>query len=171
MPSTSSKNENHKYPKCQKSASYACKACNLTPNDTDAQLTSTWYCGTECQKAHWDEHKAPCKAARARQGLYRAGALAQQIFYRFQKASFMWAPGRIEKNGKIWLIHSRKYAGTSQITSFPYNLFPDVRDLHALLTHQTCNTAMSEMHDIFKVLLRGMFPISMRLEPAQGSSC
>ena len=127
------------------------------PNAIDGEVSSTWYCGVECQKAQWAEHKAQCKAAQSRQALYRAGATAQLIFYVFQKTTFMWSPGRIEKIGGTWLIHPKDDRGTCQLKPFPYEIVPDVHDQEALLTYQACNTAISEMHNLFKVLLRGEF--------------
>ena len=67
----------------------------------------------------------------------------------------MWNPGRIEKIGTTWLIHDAAFTGTSLLFPFPYALFPDVHEQEALLTHQNCNTAVSDMHDVVKGLLRG----------------
>ena len=125
------------------------------PNATDGQVSSVGYCGAECQKAHWTEHKAQCKAAQARQAWYRAGGMAQQIFYLYTKTIYMWCPGRIEKIGTTWLIHPGVYTGTSQLMSFPYERVPDVHDQEGLLTYQSCSTAVSEMHNVVKILLRG----------------
>ena len=144
--------------KCKKPSSLTCKACKDAPNATDGQLSSTWYCGPECQKAHWTDHKAQCKAAQARQALYRAATMAKKIFYAFMKITFMWNPGRIEKIGKTWLIHPKIYTGTSQIVPFPYDIVPDVHDQEALLTYQSCNAAVSNMHNVVKTLLEGMSP-------------
>lgn len=142
--------------KCKETASHTCKACKDTPNATDGQPSSTWYCGPECQKAHWTEHKPQCKAAQGRQALYRAAAIAKKTFYAFMKITFMWNPGRIEKIGKTWLIHQKIYTGTSQIIPFPYDIVPDVHDQEALLTYQSCNGAVSNMHNVVKALLEGM---------------
>ena len=140
---------------CSKTATHTCKACKAMPNATDGKISSAWYCGADCQKAHWAVHKILCKDAQMRQALYRAGSLARQIFYLYAKTSFMWNPGRIEKIGTTWLIHPALYTGTSQLVPFPYALFPDLLEQEALLTHQSCNNAVSEMHNVVEVLLRG----------------
>ena len=152
---SASEHDAHQCSNCQKSATHTCKGCKATPNATDDQLSSTWYCGAVCQKANWTEHKAACKAAQARQALYRAGDIAQQIFYQYSKITYMWHPGRIEKIGTTWLIHPRVYTGTSQLMPFPYEIFPDVYDQAALLTYQSCSNAVSMMHNVVKALLRG----------------
>ena len=154
MSSTSDCNT-HQCSNCSKTASHTCKACKAMPNATDGKLSSVWYCGADCQKAHWMGHKVECKAAQTRQALYRAGSLARQIFYSYAKTSFMWNPGRFEKIGTTWLVHTAVYTGTSQLMPFPYALFPDVLEQEALLTHQSCNNAVSEMHDVVEVLLKG----------------
>ncbi|KAF6225061.1 hypothetical protein HO133_010256 [Letharia lupina] len=69
-----------------------------------------------------------------------------------------WCPGRIEKTGTTWLIHPGVYTGTSQLMPFPYERVPDVHDQEALLTYQSCSTAVSEMHNVVKILLRGLYP-------------
>lgn len=153
--SSASERNVHQCSKCSKSATLTCKACKAIPNATNGQVSSAWYCGAECQKAHWREHKAQCIAAQARQVLYRAGAIAQQIFYLYSKMTYMWNPGRIEKIGTTWLIHPEVYTGTSQLVPFPYAIVPDVHDQEALLTYQSCNTAASEMHNVVKALLKG----------------
>lgn len=145
----------HQCSNCQKHATSTCKACRAMPNDTDGQVSSAWYCGAECQKAHWTEHKPQCKAAQARQVLYRAGALLLQIFYLYTKTTFMWSPGRVEKIGATWLIHPGDYSGTSLLMPFPNAEFPDVHDQEALLAYQACNSAVSYMHNTVKTLLRG----------------
>ena len=141
---------------CQNSASHVCNACKAMPNPVDGEPASTWYCGPECQKIHWTQHKVQCRATRSRQALYRAGAIAQHIFYLYMKHSFLWNPGRIDKIGTTWLIHDNAYTGgTSQVMPFPYEIVPDVHDQEALLTFQNCSTAVSGMHNVVADLLRG----------------
>ena len=152
---SASGHEEHKCSNCPKSASHICKACRNMPNDTDGKITSTWYCGAKCQSGHWDEHKARCKAARARQALYRAGSVAKQMFYLYLEHCLMWSPGHILKIGTTWYIYPRVYTGTSQLMPFPYDTIQDSHEQEAVRTLQSCNTALSEMHDIFKVLLKG----------------
>ena len=147
--------EVHKCSKCSKTASLTCKACKAMPNATDGQISSTWYCGSECQKADWIEHKPQCKASQARQALYRAAVTAKEIFYIYQKKTFMWAPKKFEKIGTTWLILPNVHTSTSQLVPFPYQNFPDVHDQEALLTYQSCNTAVSEMHNVVKTFLVG----------------
>ena len=140
---------------CSKPARQTCKACRATPDATNGKSSSTWYCSADCQKAHWAVHKTQCKDAQTRQALYRAGSLARRIFYLYAKTSFMWNPGRFEKIGTTWLIHDAVCTGTSHLIPFPYALFPDELEQEALLTHQCCNTAVSDMHNVVKALLRG----------------
>ena len=145
----------HQCSKCSKPARQTCKACRATPDATNGKPSSAWYCGADCQKAHWAVHKTLCKDAQTRQAIYRAGSLARQIFYLFAKTSFMWTPGRFEKIGTTWLVHTVDYTGTSLLIPFPYALFPDGREQEALLTHQNCNGAVSDMHNVIKGLLKG----------------
>lgn len=152
---SASEHDAHQCSNCPENATHTCKGCKGMPNATDGQTSSTWYCGAECQKAHWSEHKTQCKAAQARQALYRAGAVLQQMFYLYTKITYMWNPGRIERTGTTWLIHTRVHKGTSQLVPFPYEIVPDVQDQEALLTFQSCNSAVSQMHNAVRIFLRG----------------
>ena len=125
------------------------------PNAINGQISSTWYCGPECQKADWVEHKPQCKASQARQALYRAAVTAKKIFYVYLKETFMWAPGKFEKIGTTWLILPDVYTGTSQLVPFPYEKFPDMHDQEALLTHHNCTAAVAQMHNVVKTFLAG----------------
>ena len=148
-------NEVHKCSSCSKTASLTCKACRAMPNAIDGQISSTWYCGPECQKADWIEHKPQCKALQARQALYRAAVTAKKIFYTYQKKTFMWSPEKFEKIGTSWFILPKVHTSTSQLVPFPYENFPDAHDQEALLTYQNCNTAVSQMHNVIKTFLVG----------------
>ena len=148
-------NKVHKCSSCTKTASLTCKACRAMPNATDGQISSTWYCGPECQKADWIEHKPQCKASQARQALYRAVVTAKKIFYTYQKKTCMWAPEKLEKIGTSWFILPKMHTSTSILVPFPYENFPDVHDQEALLTYQSCNTAVSQMHNVLKTFLVG----------------
>ena len=154
---STSVHEVHKCSKCSKTASLTCKACRAMPNAINGQISSTWYCGPECQKADWIEHKPQCKASQARQALYRAAVTAQKIFYIYQKTTFMWHPEKLEKVGTSWFILPKIYTSTStsQLCPFPYENFPDVHDQEALLTYQSCNVAVSKMHNVIKIFLVG----------------
>lgn len=157
---SASERDVHRCLNCPERATHTCKACKAMPSATNSSVSSAWYCGAECQKAHWTEHKAQCKAAQARQALYRAGTMAQQIFYLFSETTYMWCPGRIEKIGATWLIYPKVYTGTSQLVPFPHAIVPDEHDQKALLTYQSCSSAVSEMHNVVKALLGGKSQLS-----------
>jgi len=48
-----------------------CVVCGTagTPSRKCSVCRSVYYCGEECQQAHWREHKSVCKA-RAKQGIH-----------------------------------------------------------------------------------------------------
>ena len=158
----------HACSKCSKTASLTCKGCKAMTNATDGQILSTWYCGPECQKADWIEHRPKCKASQARQALYRAAVTAKKIFHVYEKETCVWAPGKLEKKGTMWFMLPRVFTSTSQIVPFPYELFPDVHDQEALLTYASCNTAVSQMHSVVKTFLVGQSSCSSRPRKRKG---
>ena len=42
--------------------SMSCKICNAKPATPCGGCSAVSYCGKECQKTHWKDHKAKCKA-------------------------------------------------------------------------------------------------------------
>ena len=70
----------------------------------------------------------------------------------------MWNLTKIERKGTYWLLYHEE-GNTIQLRPFPYELVPEVRDQHALLSSQGCTAAMSDMHFILKALLKGIFPL------------
>ena len=152
---TSVNHDDRRCANCGKITTLSCPACAGAPSATERKSCFTWYCGTNCQEAHWAVHETDCKAARDRQVLGFAGIAMQQIVYVFLRQSFMWNPGRIEKIGMDWLVHHRTYTGESRLVPFPYDLFPDTHEQQALLTYSTCMVACSCMLETIRSLFRG----------------
>ena len=43
----------------------ACAGCGEPATKRCARCKEVWYCGSECQRKHWKEHKSECRTAKA----------------------------------------------------------------------------------------------------------
>ena len=147
--------DGHLCASCSKSAALSCKGCKASPDGTGG-VVNVFYCGISCQKEDWTTHKIFCKAAKDRLVLYRAGDFAKDMLLMFNKITYKWNVGSIEKNGNTWYIRSgADRASRSQLVPFPHALVPEQRDEEALLTYQSCNAALAYMHEFIRSLVQG----------------
>lgn len=73
---------------CGSHASQCCPRC-AEGLDANGNLSTTYYCGQDCQREHWTKtHETQCKLAVDRRQLFRIGRLVQWAFYASTKA--MW---------------------------------------------------------------------------------
>lgn len=140
--------------KCQKSASTRCQGC-LGGIDKDEQRIDTYYCGVECQKAHWPIHKSLCKHRKARKQLYRAGQLARDAFYAYRERTFDLLVKKVEKRGNKIHVWEGWYAPGQGFAKFPVAMVPDQADKKALLTHLACSDANAYMYNLIRESLEG----------------
>lgn len=98
-----SKPKAHQCSVYSKDANLICKGCKDTP-DGAIGLTAVYYCGTTCQSLAWPTHKPHRKVAKDRRALYRAGDIAQDLFFIFDRITWMWPIERVEKNDSQWLV-------------------------------------------------------------------
>lgn len=145
---------------CHKHATQICKGCKDAPDgNTITGAITVWYCGAECQQKDWSTHKPLCKKAQLRQNIYRAGGIAQEVFYIFSRITNMLAIDRIDKAGETWFLHfPKKYEGKSQLIPFPPPCARSEDEKKALLSHQKCNTGLSFLHGLLKILFQSTLP-------------
>ena len=153
-----SKSSSHTCAHCSKDAALICKGCKDLPDgNTLSGLITVRYCSGECQKNDWDRHKPFCKKAQLRQKVYRAGNIAQQVFYLFSRTTNMLAIDRIDKAGETWVLHSpKKYEGKSQLIPFPPSCAQSEEEQKALLSHQKGNISLSFLHGLLRALFQSM---------------
>lgn len=141
---------------CHKHATQICKGCKDAPDGkTITGAITVWYCGAECQQKDWSTHKPFCKKAQLRQKVYRAGGIAQEVFYIFSRITNMWIAERIDKAGGMWFVHlPKKYEGKSQLIPFPPACLTTEEEKNAFLSHLKCNSALSTLDTLLKALFQ-----------------
>ena len=150
---------------CSGEASLNCKACKGAPHSVDLKNPVTvWYCGGDCQKKDWVNHKPFCKGAQARLMLVRAAAILQETWYIFNRTTNMFTVERIQKLGGEWLLHPpKKIPGNSQLVPFPPACITTEVEEKALLSFEKCHTAITFLYSFLNFLLQGMFCTTMNL--------
>ena len=93
----------HSCAHCGNNATSVCHGCKGLP-DGDKGVIETYYCNSECQKKAWEEHKKDCKAAKNRQALFRAAALAKKMWLVFSKANWDTDFQNVGMEGEDWRI-------------------------------------------------------------------
>lgn len=73
---------------CGEPAKLVCNGCNGIPKEAEQEIDAIRYCSRECQVAHQPQHKALCKKRADLRTLYRAAALANDIYIRLCDATY-----------------------------------------------------------------------------------
>lgn len=148
---------------CAGPGSHRCAGC-ADGVDIYGKASSVFYCGTKCQREHWDAtHSGKCKVAVQRRQLYRIGSLLQWTLYENRKALFYDEIENVKKVGQSLEGHSanlliwrKTKADVKKFSNLPESLFENERDKQAALAHQA--PAMILMSGMLKELLKGMDP-------------
>jgi len=153
--SEESQNLKHVCTQCYKAATKKCSACCGAPNADQSIVDTQWYCGTECQKADWINHKSACKIAQTRKMLYRAGHTLQMGICMYREELFDLFIESVErKDGDIVLVEGW-YDSPDLFFPFPSSLFPDEDEKRAVLLHQCCDDAPAYMYKLILMMLQG----------------
>lgn len=142
-------------------ASQVCAGCNGSPNPTSTGLVKTLYCDSACQKADWIAHKVACKAHQARKILYRAGETAQMAIYMFREITYKQSIERVESKEDSLILYEGYYDDPRFFLPFPHELLQHERDKQAALVYLTSCQALAEMHEFFKIMLKGQSDVHL----------
>lgn len=158
---TLAKSETNKCSVCSKDANLVCEDCKGTP-DGRGGLTAVYYCNVTCQKQDWNAHKSACEACKDRQAVHRAGHIAQRLNYTFRRNTWLWAIKRAERirlgtTGIAWQLFDGEHPENDMgyFLPFPNDMFPDLKDQEAILSHGGCRDAIADMGTLVKDLLEG----------------
>ena len=139
--------------RCGKQAQKMCSACQGAPEGEGGHVDIR-YCGANCQKDDWENHKKMCRAFQYRKILYRAAETAQALFYDYRETVFDRKIARVERIGNEMLLYEGRYHEDCFIP-FPTSLFPNEDDKKAVLTHMACTDAYGYMDVVLNAMLKG----------------
>lgn len=140
---------------CGKASTTRCGGC-LEGVDHHGQPSPTYYCGKDCQKAHWTEHKNECKLANARKVLYRGGELLQKAYYAFREEAFDLLLCEVRKEGRHLHVYEGVWEDRRVLVRYPHHLVSDPIDKQALLSHRACTDAVAHTYQLSRKIFEGI---------------
>lgn len=144
---------------CSKSATQICNGCAGGLDPEGGKLQEIFYCGAKCQNKHWPSHAKECMDARDRRCVYRAGSLAQALFYRIRERLWSTPIVHIHKHQGLNLhIFEGSHDGNSHTKPFQYVMVKHDLDKNAVLAFMTCRTVLVYLEAFIKEMLRGKSP-------------
>ena len=150
---------------CGKPTKLTCTGCKLDPGEPDDQTQKTYYCSTQCQKAHWPQHKVICKSQVGRIALNRAASVASQIFLNFSRKSWSRKVGSVTDEGRVLRVEIQELPKGA--VYWPPPEMPDrpVTDLYSVLSYSHCGNSMVCMWDAIQLLFKGKVGVHAKRLP------
>ncbi|KAL8833231.1 MAG: hypothetical protein Q9170_004395 [Blastenia crenularia] len=139
--------------RCGKPASKSCAACQNAPGEILGSHGSIWYCGADCQRDDWVQHKSTCRILASRKVLYRAAETAQELFYVYREIAFDKLIVKVERKKGEMILHEGHYEEC--FVPFPAALFPDEKDKKAVLAYLACGDAYGYLDVVLQTMLEG----------------
>lgn len=153
----------HVCAQCGNPATQICSGCNETPGHEEHG--NTYYCSIACQKTARPDHEKLCLKLQQRRALYRAGDIAQSIFYAFREKVFDNQVVKIQHADKKMIVHlSLKWPlGVNPFhivfCPFPSSTTVAESDKNAVLAVHACDDALGYMHGTYQSLLSRKCPV------------
>jgi len=140
---------------CGKPARLSCNGCKPDADEPDDQTQKTYYCSTQCQKTHWQQHKVICKSHVDRVALSRAAGIASQIFLNFSRKSWSRKVRSVTDQGRVLRVEIDELPKGA--VYWPPPEMPDrpVTDLYSVLSYSHCGNTMVCMWDAIQLLFKG----------------
>lgn len=142
---------------CGSNASTRCAGCIGAPEYESGDAANTAYCDSDCQKAHWNVHKAHCKILQQRKKLLRAAKILKAALMTYRETSYDIDLTSVKyEDGVLWLQQKRRSISIRcKRGPFPNHLVDSVQHKEAILAHNSCTTAMALLGRLTRKLLKG----------------
>lgn len=134
-----------------------CSGCVGAPEYRSGDAANTAYCDRECQKKHWNSHKAQCKILKQRKKLLRAAQILKATLLTYREATYDIDLTRVHYEGRVLWLHQnqRSISTPARRGSFASHLVADIKHKEAVLAHNSCTTAMALLGRLTRKLLQG----------------
>lgn len=129
----------------------ACGNCGKETTLRCGRCRSSWYCSSDCQKAHYSVHQTTCNLD---QTIHRAGQLLQEVVFVFSELCYPYKVVKIQDEGnELWIYDAPNSPG--RFYKFPNHLVANEKDKKMILTTLWCTEAHAYLHDFVNEMLKG----------------
>jgi hypothetical protein len=143
--------------KCGEDATMRCAGCTDAPEYLPGDSVGIVYCNRDCQKGHWSDHKAYCRALGQRRKLLRAASILKAALLTYREVVYDVDLTKIEfRDGVLCLYQNQKsITARSKRGLFPDHLTTNIEYKEAALANNQCTTAMALSGRLTRRLLQG----------------
>ena len=142
---------------CVADATMRCAGCIDAPEYQPGDSIGGVYCGRDCQKGHWSNHKAHCRALGQRKKLLRTAIILEAALLTYREVVYDVDLIKIEFQDEVLCLYQNKRPITARPKRglFPGHLTTNVEHREAALANNQCTTAMALLGRLTWKLLEG----------------
>jgi predicted Rdx family selenoprotein len=144
---------------CGMEATMRCAGCMGAPDYHLGESLKVVYCGRDCQRKHWPDHKTHCRVMKQRRKLLRAANVLQAALLTYREVLHDIDLTKIEAKDGFLYIYQNQRSITARVKQglFPNHLTTNVQHKEAALTINQCTTAMALLGRLTRKLLSGKY--------------
>jgi len=142
---------------CGSDATTRCAGCMDAPEYQSGDSDGVVYCNRDCQKRHWSDHKAHCRALGERRKLLRAATILKAALLTYREVVYDVDLTKIEFQDGVLCLHQKQRSLTARSKRglFPAHLTTNTEHKEAALAKDQCATAMILLGRLTRKLLKG----------------
>jgi len=143
---------------CGTDATMRCVGCMDAPEYQPGDSIGSVYCNRDCQKGHWSNHKAHCRALGQRKKLLRTANILKAALLTYREVVYDVDLTKIEFQDGVLCLHQnqRPITTRSKRGLFPVHLTTNIDHKEAALANNQCTTAMALLGRLTRKLLEGV---------------
>lgn len=139
---------------CGTEATTRCAGCINAPEYEPGDSAGIAYCGRECQKKDWPDHKARCRTMQLRRKLLQTAKILKAALLIYREFVFDLDLTKVEFRNGVLYMHQTPGARSGRFP-FPNHLVTNPEHREAALANNQCTTAMALLGRLTRKLLSG----------------